>query len=75
MEKCLEPLKKLSLLLEPSIEATIRNTLDYFLDLLYHKLGKSQKSRDPTCEVFNEFVDNSQNKLLTLLNDVEQFFL
>ena len=75
MEECLEPLKQLSLLLEPSTEATIHNTLDYFLALLYHKLGKSLKSGDPACEVFNEFVDNFQSTLLTLLDDVEQFFL
>ena len=58
MEECLEPLKQLSLLLEPSTEATIHNTLDYFLALLYHKLGKSPKSGGPACEMFNEFVDN-----------------
>ena len=46
LEECLEPLKQLSLLLEPSTEATIHNTLDYFLALLYHKLGKSLKSGD-----------------------------
>ena len=28
LEECLEPLKKLSLLVEPSTEATIHNTLD-----------------------------------------------
>ena len=58
MEECLEPLKQLRLLWEPSIEATIHNTLDYFLEFLCHKLGKSPESGDPTCEVFNEFVDN-----------------
>ena len=58
LEECLEPLKKLSLLLEPLTEATIHNALDYFLALLYHKLGTSPKSGDPACEVFNEFVDN-----------------
>ena len=61
--------------MEPSTEATIRHTLDYFLALLYHKLGKSPKSGDPNCEVFNEFLDNFQSKLLMLLDDVEQFFL
>ena len=58
LEKCLEPLKQLSLLLELSTEATIHNTSNYFLALLYHKLGKSPKSGNPACEVFNEFVDN-----------------
>ena len=61
--------------MEPSTEANVHNTLDYFLALLYHKLGKSPKSRDPACEVFNEFVGNFQSKLLTLLDDVEQFLL
>ena len=75
LEECLEPLKQLSLLLESSTETTIHNTLDYFLALLYHKLGKSPKSGDPTCEVFNEFVDNFWSKLMMLLDDVEQFFL
>ena len=65
----------MSLLLEPLTEATIYNILDYFLALLYHKLGKSPKSRDPGHEVFNEFVGNFQSKLLMLLDDVEQFFL
>ena len=74
LEECLELLKQLSLLLEPSTEATIHNTLDYFLPL-YQKSGKSPKSGDPTCEVFNEFIDNFQSKLLTLLDDMEQFFL
>ena len=58
LEECLEPLKKLSLLFEPLTEATIHNTLDCFLALLYQKLGKPVKSGDPTCRVFNEFVDN-----------------
>ena len=71
----MEPLKQLSLLLELLTEATIYNALDYFLALLYHKLVKSQKSKDPACEVFNEFVDNFRSKLLTLLDDVGQFFL
>ena len=71
----MEPLKKLSLLLEPSTKPTIHNTLDYILDLLCHKLGKSLISGDPACQVFNEFVDNFRSKLLTLLDDVEQFFL
>ena len=61
--------------MEPSTEATIHNTLDYSVALLYHKLGKSPKSGDPTCEVFNEFVDNFRSKLLMLLDDMEQFFL
>ena len=75
LEECLEPLKNLSLLLESSTEATIHNTLDYFLALLYHKLGKSPKSGNPVYEVFNEFVYSFQSNLLTLLDDVEQFFL
>ena len=58
LEEFLELLEYLSLLLEPPTEATIHNTLDYFLALLYHKLGKSPKSGDPACKVFNEFVDN-----------------
>ena len=70
LEECLEPLKQLSLLLEPLTEVNIHNTLDYFLALLYHKLGKSLKSRDSACEVFNEFVDNFRSKLLTLLDDM-----
>ena len=68
-------MKQLSLLLEPSTQATIHNTLDYFLALLYYKWGKSPKSGDPVCKVLNEFVDNFQSKLLTLLDDIEQFLL
>ena len=58
LEERLEPLKKLSFLLEPSTEATIHNTLDYFLALLYRKLEESPKRVDPTSEVFSEFVEN-----------------
>ena len=43
LEECSEPLEKLSLLLESSTEATIHNTSDYFLALLYHKLEYSPK--------------------------------
>ena len=75
LEECLELLKQLSLLLEQLTKATIHNTLDYYLTLLYQKLGKSPKRGDPTWEVFNEFVENFRSKLLTLLDDVEQFFL
>ena len=38
LEDCLEPVKTLSILLEPSTEAMIYDTLDYFLRLLYEVL-------------------------------------
>ena len=75
MKECLETLKKLSLLLKSSTEATVHNTLDYFLALLYQKLEDSSKKGDSACEVFKEFVGNFQSKPLTLLDDMEQFFL
>ena len=71
----MEPSKKLSLLLESSIESTIHNTLDYFLSLLYHKLAQSPKRGDRICEVFNEFIDDFRSRFLMVLDDVEQFFL
>ena len=75
LEECLEPLKKLSLLLESLTEATINKILDYFVVLLYHTLEDSHRKGDPICEVFNEFVGNFPREILTLLDDVEQFFL
>ena len=71
----MEPLTTLSLLLESSIEPTIHNTLDYFLRLLYEKLQMSPKRLIATYIVFNTFVDKLREKLLKLLDDVEQFFL
>ena len=71
----MEPLTTLSLLLESSIEPTIHNTLDYFLRLLHEKLEMSPKRLIATYIVFNIFVDNLREKLLKLLDDVEQFFL
>ena len=75
LQECMEPLKTLSLLLESSIEATIHTTLDYLLALLYHIFEDSPQKGDPIYKVFNEFVGNFWSKLLTLLDDVEQFFL
>ena len=71
----MEPIKQLSILLESSTEATIHDTLDYFLRLLYDKLERGTKRRVGSCTVFNTFVNTFRRKLLTLLDDVEQFFL
>ena len=53
----------------------IHDTLDYFLRLLYDKLERGPKRRVGSCTVFNTFVNTFRRKLLTLLDDVEQFFL
>ena len=71
----MEPIKQLSVLLESSMEATIHDTLDYFLRFLYDKLERGTKRRVGSCTVFNTFVNTFGQKLLTLLNDVEQFFV
>ena len=57
------------------MEATIHDTLDYFLRLLYNKLERVPKRGVGSCIVFNIFVNTFRQKLLTLLDDVEQFFL
>ena len=44
LEECLEPLKQLSLLLEPSTEAIIHNTLDYFLTCCTINWGSHRKA-------------------------------
>ena len=69
------PVTQLSLLLESSIEPTIHSTLDYFLRLLYEKLGMSPKTHVLAYAMFNTFVDTFREKFLMLLDDVEQFFL
>ena len=71
----MEPIKQLSVVLESSTEATIHDMLDYFLRLLYEKLERGPKRRVGSCTVFNIFVNTFRRKLLTLLDDVEQFFL
>ena len=71
----MEPSKQLSLMLEFSTEATIHDTLDYFLRLLYDKLERGPKRRVGSCIVFNTFMNKFRRKLLALLDDVEQFFL
>ena len=71
----MEPIKLLSVLLESSTEATIHNMLDYFLRLLYDKLKRGPKRRVGSCTIFNTFVNTFRQKLLTLLDDVEQFFV
>ena len=71
----MESVKQLSLLLESSKEPSIYNTPDYFLRLLYEKLDMSPKRRIVACTMFNIFMDTFRNKLLLLLDDVEQFFL
>ena len=71
----MEPIKEQSVLLQSSTEAMIHDTLDYFLSLLYDKLERGPKRRVGSCTMFNTFVDTFRWKLLTLLNDVEQFFL
>ena len=73
--QCIEPIKQLSVLLESSTEATIHDTLDYFLRLLYDKLEREPKRHVGSCTVFNIFVNTFRRMLLMLLNDVEQFFL
>ena len=64
LEQCMEPIKQLSVLLESSMEATIHD-----------KLESGPKKRFGSCIVFNTFMDMFRWKLLTLLDDVEQFFL
>ena len=71
----MEPIKQLSVLLESSKEAMIHDTLDYFLRLLYDKLERGPKRRVASSSVLNTFVNTFRWKLLTLLDDVEQFFL
>ena len=71
----MEPIKQLNVLLESSTEATIHDTLDYFLRLLYEKLERGPKRRVGSCIMFNTFVNTFRRKLLTLLDNVEQFFL
>ena len=75
LEDCMEPVKMLSILLESSTEATIHDTLNYFLRLLYEVLETAPKRRLGACTVFNTFVDMFRQKFLKLLHDVEQFFL
>ena len=75
LEECMEPMKQLSLLLESSIEPTIHIILDHFLRLLYQVFGTSPKRHIGACVVFNTFVDTFRQKLLMLLDNVEQFFL
>ena len=71
----MEPIKQLSVLLESSMEAMIHDMLDYFLRFLYDKLERGQKRRVESCTMFNTFVNTFRQKLLMLLDDVEQFFL
>ena len=71
----MEPIKQLSVLLESSMEAMIHDTLDYFLSLLYDKLERGPKRRVGSCTVFNIFMNMFRRKLLTLLDDGEQFCL
>ena len=71
----MEPIKQLSILLESSMESTIYATLNYFLRLLYNKLERGPKRRVASCTVFNTFMNTFRRKLLTLLANVEQFFL
>ena len=71
----MEPIQQLSVLLESSTEATIHDTLYYFLRLLYDKLERGPKRRVGSSTVFNTFMNMFKWKLLTLLDDVEEFFL
>ena len=57
------------------MEASIHDTLDYFLRVLYDKLERGPKRRVGSCTMFNTFVNTFGRKLLTLLDDVEQVFL
>ena len=56
----------LSILLESSVDATIHDTLDYFLRLLYEVLEMAPKRRLGACTVFNTFVDVFRWNLLKL---------
>ena len=71
----MEPIKQLSVLLQSSMEAMIHDTLDYFLRLLYGKLERASKRRVGSCTLFNTFVNMFRQKLMTLLDNVKQFFL
>ena len=53
----------------------MHSTLDYFLRLLYEKVETSPKRHVVVCTVFNTFMDMFREKLLMLLDDVEQFFM
>ena len=75
LEECMQPVKELSLLLESSTKPTIHNTLDYFLRLLYERLETLPKRHVVACALYNTFMDTFREKLLMLLDDVEQFFL
>ena len=57
------------------MEATIHDMLDYFLRIFYGVLETAPKSRIGACTVFNTFVNMYRQKLLMLLDDVEQFSL
>ena len=71
----MEPIKQLSVLSESSTEATLHDTLDYFLRFLYEKLERGPKRRVGSCTMFNTFVNTFRRKLLMLLDAMEQFFL
>ena len=75
LEQCMEPIKQLSALLESSTEATIHDTLDNFLRLLFDRLERAPKRHVGSCTIFNTLMNTFRQKLLTLLDDVEQFFL
>ena len=68
-------MKRLSPLLESSIEPRIHSTLDYFLRLLYERLETSPKRHVSAFAIHNTFVDTFRKKLLMLLDDVKQFFM
>ena len=53
----------------------IHITLDYFLRLSDEVFKTSPKRHIGTCVIFNTFVDTFKQKLLMVLDDVEQFFL
>ena len=71
----MEPMRKLSLLLESSSEPTIHSTLDYFLRFLYEKLDTSPKRTCCSLCHIQHFRGHFGKKLLMFLDDVEQFFL
>ena len=50
-------------------------TLDYFLRLLCKRMETLPKRHVAACAMYNTLVDTFREKLLMLLDDVEQFFL
>ena len=71
----MEPLKTLSLLLQSPMQTMIHKTLDYFLRFQYEVFEMPPKIHIGAYAMFNTFMDTFREKILILLEDVEQFFL